>query len=225
VASHAPNAVVRTECFIGSDITRAVVDDFKIFNRALTDTEIMNHYQISSLNIRKKKLSQEIIKLNQEIISTSYIHHNHTHLHDRLSNIFIFLSKIKKIYRIPLFSDACFNTMNRIFGAWSNIDLTILMGHIVYVRPCTKYPIHGIKACVAKQGDTTQKYFLNHPKKSLIPDFFFDTNRERICEKLNEFFHSVFENTSSKEQIIHANNVFHIRAQPDPAFSVEDIIF
>ncbi|RNA33876.1 acyl-coenzyme A thioesterase 13 [Brachionus plicatilis] len=24
----------------------------------------------------------------------------------------------------------------------------------VYVRPCTKYPIHGIKACVAKQGDT-----------------------------------------------------------------------
>ncbi|RNA42862.1 hypothetical protein BpHYR1_013602 [Brachionus plicatilis] len=34
-------------------------------------------------------------------------------------------------YRIPLFSDACFNTMSRIFGAWSNIDLTILMGHIV----------------------------------------------------------------------------------------------
>ncbi|RNA21594.1 hypothetical protein BpHYR1_049383 [Brachionus plicatilis] len=28
-------------------------------------------------------------------------------------------------YRIPLFSDACFNTMSRIFGAWSNIDLTI----------------------------------------------------------------------------------------------------
>ncbi|RNA43670.1 hypothetical protein BpHYR1_001985 [Brachionus plicatilis] len=25
----------------------------------------------------------------------------------------------------------------------------------VYVRPCTKYPTHGIKACVAKQGDTT----------------------------------------------------------------------
>ncbi|RNA00673.1 hypothetical protein BpHYR1_030520, partial [Brachionus plicatilis] len=24
----------------------------------------------------------------------------------------------------------------------------------VYVRPCTKYPIHGIKPCVAKQGDT-----------------------------------------------------------------------
>ncbi|RNA29566.1 hypothetical protein BpHYR1_041899 [Brachionus plicatilis] len=24
----------------------------------------------------------------------------------------------------------------------------------VYVRPCTKYPTHGIKACVAKQGDT-----------------------------------------------------------------------
>ncbi|RNA32231.1 hypothetical protein BpHYR1_023147 [Brachionus plicatilis] len=63
--------------------------------------------------------------------------------------------------------------MNRIFGAWSNkwlnlapisqtpyisqclssvqIPLDIMM---VYVRPCTKYPIHGIKACVAKQGDT-----------------------------------------------------------------------
>ncbi|RNA13876.1 hypothetical protein BpHYR1_017212 [Brachionus plicatilis] len=26
----------------------------------------------------------------------------------------------------------------------------------VYVRPCTKYPIHGIKACVAKQGDTIE---------------------------------------------------------------------
>ncbi|RNA09581.1 hypothetical protein BpHYR1_039301 [Brachionus plicatilis] len=24
----------------------------------------------------------------------------------------------------------------------------------VHVRPCTKYPTHGIKACVAKQGDT-----------------------------------------------------------------------
>ncbi|RNA24849.1 hypothetical protein BpHYR1_043697 [Brachionus plicatilis] len=24
----------------------------------------------------------------------------------------------------------------------------------VYVRPCTKYPTHGIKACVAKQGNT-----------------------------------------------------------------------
>ncbi|RNA11727.1 hypothetical protein BpHYR1_034180 [Brachionus plicatilis] len=24
----------------------------------------------------------------------------------------------------------------------------------VYVRPCTKYPTHGIKACVVKQGDT-----------------------------------------------------------------------
>ncbi|RNA04828.1 hypothetical protein BpHYR1_008870 [Brachionus plicatilis] len=24
----------------------------------------------------------------------------------------------------------------------------------VYVSPCTKYPFHGIKACVAKQGDT-----------------------------------------------------------------------
>ncbi|RNA17568.1 hypothetical protein BpHYR1_036469, partial [Brachionus plicatilis] len=50
------------------------------------------------------------------------------------------------------------------------------------------------------------------------------TNRENICELLNEFFHSVFENTASKEQIIHATNVFHIRAQPDPAFSVEDIV-
>ncbi|RNA35999.1 hypothetical protein BpHYR1_023350 [Brachionus plicatilis] len=30
-------------------------------------------------------------------------------------------------YRIPLFSDACFNTMSRIFGSWSNIDLTIPM--------------------------------------------------------------------------------------------------
>ncbi|RNA17645.1 hypothetical protein BpHYR1_028434 [Brachionus plicatilis] len=27
----------------------------------------------------------------------------------------------------------------------------------VYVRPCTKYPTHGIKACVAKQGDTINK--------------------------------------------------------------------
>ncbi|RNA07119.1 hypothetical protein BpHYR1_009270 [Brachionus plicatilis] len=35
------------------------------------------------------------------------------------------------IYRIPLFSGACFNTMSRIFGAWSNIDLTIPMGHKV----------------------------------------------------------------------------------------------
>ncbi|RNA28838.1 hypothetical protein BpHYR1_039088 [Brachionus plicatilis] len=35
------------------------------------------------------------------------------------------------VYRIPLFSDACFNTMGRIFGAWSNIDLTIPMGYIV----------------------------------------------------------------------------------------------
>ncbi|RNA20536.1 hypothetical protein BpHYR1_006156 [Brachionus plicatilis] len=25
----------------------------------------------------------------------------------------------------------------------------------VYVRPCTKYPTHGIKACVAKKGDTS----------------------------------------------------------------------
>ncbi|RNA37492.1 hypothetical protein BpHYR1_005127 [Brachionus plicatilis] len=24
----------------------------------------------------------------------------------------------------------------------------------VYVRPCTKYPTYGIKACVAKQGET-----------------------------------------------------------------------
>ncbi|RNA17649.1 hypothetical protein BpHYR1_028439 [Brachionus plicatilis] len=80
--------------------------------------------------------------------------------------------------------------MSRIFGAWSNIDLTIeekkisksknlkkfsfkkrilkklsliffsslknvkILKPLVYVRPCTKYPIHGIKACVAKQGDT-----------------------------------------------------------------------
>ncbi|RNA13439.1 hypothetical protein BpHYR1_037247 [Brachionus plicatilis] len=27
----------------------------------------------------------------------------------------------------------------------------------VYVRPCTKYPTHGIKACVSKQGDTLQE--------------------------------------------------------------------
>ncbi|RNA45138.1 hypothetical protein BpHYR1_045643 [Brachionus plicatilis] len=31
------------------------------------------------------------------------------------------------------------------------------MNGSVYVRPCTKYPIHGIKACVAKQGDTKKK--------------------------------------------------------------------
>ncbi|RNA20444.1 hypothetical protein BpHYR1_053964, partial [Brachionus plicatilis] len=28
------------------------------------------------------------------------------------------------------FSNACFNTISRIFEAWSNIDLTIPMGHI-----------------------------------------------------------------------------------------------
>ncbi|RMZ95249.1 hypothetical protein BpHYR1_028204 [Brachionus plicatilis] len=36
------------------------------------------------------------------------------------------------------------------------IPLDIMM---VYVRPCTKYPIHGIKACVAKQGDTVYVLF------------------------------------------------------------------
>ncbi|RNA15185.1 hypothetical protein BpHYR1_049162 [Brachionus plicatilis] len=82
--------------------------------------------------------------------------------------------------------------MNRVFGAWSNIDLTIPMGHImrqpfflpsgfltepflflkprVYVRPCTKYPIHGIKACVAKQGDTFQ--FKEFNKIIYIPFLF-----------------------------------------------------
>ncbi|RNA08966.1 hypothetical protein BpHYR1_018149 [Brachionus plicatilis] len=30
----------------------------------------------------------------------------------------------------------------------------------VYVRPCTKYPTHGIKACVAKQGDTVALFVL-----------------------------------------------------------------
>ncbi|RNA01351.1 hypothetical protein BpHYR1_019384, partial [Brachionus plicatilis] len=29
----------------------------------------------------------------------------------------------------------------------------------VYVRPCTKYPIHSIKACVAKQGDTVPSIY------------------------------------------------------------------
>ncbi|RNA01382.1 hypothetical protein BpHYR1_038601 [Brachionus plicatilis] len=41
------------------------------------------------------------------------------------------VKSLNACYRIPLFSDACFNTMNRVFGAWSNIDLTIPMGHIV----------------------------------------------------------------------------------------------
>ncbi|RNA01303.1 hypothetical protein BpHYR1_043783 [Brachionus plicatilis] len=39
----------------------------------------------------------------------------------------------------------------------------------VYVRPCTKYPTHGIKACVAKQGDTiilAKKKFSNNVKLS-----------------------------------------------------------
>ncbi|RNA13958.1 hypothetical protein BpHYR1_031321 [Brachionus plicatilis] len=41
--------------------------------------------------------------------------------HNPTSNLVNFLN----YYRIPLFSHACFNTMSRIFGAWSNIDLTI----------------------------------------------------------------------------------------------------
>ncbi|RMZ97268.1 hypothetical protein BpHYR1_048326 [Brachionus plicatilis] len=35
----------------------------------------------------------------------------------------------------------------------------------VYVRPCTKYPIHGIKACVAKQGDTQYVDIILQPQK------------------------------------------------------------
>ncbi|RNA11037.1 hypothetical protein BpHYR1_007901 [Brachionus plicatilis] len=82
--------------------------------------------------------------------------------------------------------------MSRIFGAWSNIDLTIPIGHIsliktsfeallfylnfyykryVYVRPCTKYPTHDIKPFVAKQGDTG---LLVHYKVLCLIDIGFD---------------------------------------------------
>ncbi|RNA13886.1 hypothetical protein BpHYR1_017223 [Brachionus plicatilis] len=61
----------------------------------------------------------------------------------------MFIKKKKFNYRISLFSDACFNTMNRIFGAWSNIDLTIPMD-ATSKNNC--YPFEFTKSCeFAKQ--------------------------------------------------------------------------
>ncbi|RNA32727.1 hypothetical protein BpHYR1_013860 [Brachionus plicatilis] len=37
-----------------------------------------------------------------------------------------------------------------------SIPLFVNLKPRVYVRPCTKYPTHGIKACVAKQGYTVE---------------------------------------------------------------------
>ncbi|RNA28841.1 hypothetical protein BpHYR1_039091 [Brachionus plicatilis] len=42
----------------------------------------------------------------------------------------------------------------------------------VYVRPCTKYPTHGIKACVAKQGDTLMGVFLKLKSRGYNETFF-----------------------------------------------------
>ncbi|RNA08727.1 hypothetical protein BpHYR1_051465 [Brachionus plicatilis] len=44
-------------------------------------------------------------------------------------------------------------------GKYLVVSTPVVTTRMVYVRPCTKYPIHGIKACVAKKGDTI---FLNH---------------------------------------------------------------
>ncbi|RNA31569.1 hypothetical protein BpHYR1_048572 [Brachionus plicatilis] len=43
----------------------------------------------------------------------------------------------------------------------SIIEILVNLKPRVYVRPCTKYPTRGIKACVAKQGDTRNNDFLN----------------------------------------------------------------
>lgn len=44
IVTHGPNPVLRDDCFFGSDITMAVLDDMKIFNYALSDDEILSHY-------------------------------------------------------------------------------------------------------------------------------------------------------------------------------------
>ncbi|RMZ98001.1 hypothetical protein BpHYR1_041343 [Brachionus plicatilis] len=47
----------------------------------------------------------------------------------------------------------------------------------VYVRPCTKYPTHGIKACVAKQGDTETNDSFGVPIKSHESFKFYFSNK------------------------------------------------
>ncbi|RNA40387.1 hypothetical protein BpHYR1_001285, partial [Brachionus plicatilis] len=71
----------------------------------------------------------------------------------------------------------------------------------IYVRPCTKYPTHGIKACVAKQGDTNISCFLVplftipkiDPNKTLghyIKKYPCEKLDIRIKNKKKEFFYA-----------------------------------
>ncbi|RNA07744.1 hypothetical protein BpHYR1_005526 [Brachionus plicatilis] len=63
--------------------------------------------------------------------------------------------------RKPLGRKKAYNpeSLIRIFFEARLFYLNFYYKRYVYVRPCTKYPTHGIKACVAKQGDTNTNSF------------------------------------------------------------------
>ncbi|RMZ98290.1 RNA-directed DNA polymerase from mobile element jockey-like, partial [Brachionus plicatilis] len=52
----------------------------------------------------------------------------------------------------------------------------------------------------------------------------FVTEKASICNTFNEFFHSVFDEPTSSSKIKHAKEIFLARSEPDPAFSVKDIV-
>ncbi|RNA13222.1 hypothetical protein BpHYR1_027178 [Brachionus plicatilis] len=51
----------------------------------------------------------------------------------------------------------------------------------VYVRPCTKYPTHDIKACVAKQGDTNM---LDHWQRAVFKAIHLPKSHDAYRHKL-----------------------------------------
>ncbi|RNA34610.1 RNA-directed DNA polymerase from mobile element jockey-like [Brachionus plicatilis] len=52
----------------------------------------------------------------------------------------------------------------------------------------------------------------------------FVTDRAGICIKLNQFFFSVFDPPTTREAVLRAKESFSVRAIPDSAFFVEDIV-
>ncbi|RNA11922.1 hypothetical protein BpHYR1_017145 [Brachionus plicatilis] len=72
----------------------------------------------------------------------------------------------------------------------------------VYVRPCTKYPTHGIKACVAKQGDTSSSEVINfeiaHAKS-------YGVRNSIYCEIVWKFALKRFVRNAEKEFYVERN--------------------
>ncbi|RMZ93694.1 RNA-directed DNA polymerase from mobile element jockey [Brachionus plicatilis] len=50
------------------------------------------------------------------------------------------------------------------------------------------------------------------------------TDKEGICDRLNSFFFSVFEQPTLREVVKTAESNFQVRVKPDPCFVIEDVV-